>query len=56
MNYKDSKRIRFYYNHGAFFADHPIINMLYAKWVVGSCHHLCLFCEWKNDCWGSRLV
>ena len=22
-----------------------------AKWVRGECHHLCMLCDYKHECW-----
>lgn len=26
---------------------------IYAKWVRGECHHLCMFCYYKYECWSN---
>lgn len=26
---------------------------IYAKWVRGECHHLCMFCHYKYECWSN---
>ena len=26
---------------------------IHAKWVRGECHHLCMFCHYKDECWGK---
>lgn len=26
---------------------------IYAKWVRGECHHVCIFCQYKYECWSN---
>ena len=26
---------------------------IHAKWVRGECHHLCMFCDYKDECWSN---
>ena len=30
------------------------LKLLKAKWVNDECHHLCLFCEFKEDCFTKQ--
>lgn len=27
------------------------LQMLKAKWIRGECHHICLWCQYKHECW-----
>jgi len=27
--------------------------VFYPKWVLGECHHLCCFCNYKNECFSN---
>ena len=27
--------------------------VFYPKWVLGECHHICAFCEYKSECFGN---
>lgn len=27
--------------------------VFYPKWVLGECHHLCMFCEYKYECFSN---
>ena len=26
---------------------------IYAKWVRDECHHLCILCDFKHECWSN---
>lgn len=30
-----------------------IIKILYIKWVLGQCRHLCILCEYRDECMGN---
>ena len=30
------------------------MKLLKAKWIKDECHHLCLFCEFKSDCFNKQ--
>ena len=27
------------------------IKVFYIKWILKQCRHLCIFCEYRNDCY-----
>ena len=30
-----------------------LINVFYIKWIKGECRHLCIKCDYRNECWDN---
>lgn len=30
--------------------------IFYTKWIKGECHHICMFCSYRNQCYDNLEV
>ena len=31
-------------------------DIFYTKWIKGECHHICMFCSYRNQCYDNLEV